>query len=611
MSDALLENKIDKLKERREVPLEDRWDVEAIYPSWNDWQNDLDTWVKPQNKPHWPEFNQYKGKLSQPSSLLEFIERSLLVDRHLSKLYTYAHLKHDEDVSEEKANQEYTRMVAFLYEYKEELSWFEPELLSLSQSQIDNLTANHLLAPYKNYLLKILRFKPYTLSKDEERLMALSGRAMETAQRAFGVFNNADVKFTPAKDSSGRELEMSHGKYHLYLRSKDRDLRRSAFQSMHSAFMAYENTLCELIQGQVQRHLFEKKARGYKSCLHAALFPHEVDESVYKSLISTVNQNLSSLHNYMGLRKKVLGFDNLHLYDVYVPMVSDVNFSISYEDAEKMVVDSVSILGDEYQNALKRGLSTDRWVDRYENARKRSGAYSSGCYDTRPYILMNYHGTLNDAMTLTHEAGHSMHSYMSCKNQPYQYSHYPIFLAEVASTFHEELLLQHLLAKVESKEQKAYLINQKIDDIRATFFRQTMFAEFELKIHELVEQDVPLTPAMLKQLYRDLNLKYFGDHMKVDEEIDIEWARIPHFYYNFYVYQYATGLSASCALAERVLSGEKGAKEQYLTFLSSGSSKFPLDTLADAGVDMRSSKPVEALIAKFNMLVAELQVLLA
>ncbi|MBM3208520.1 MAG: oligoendopeptidase F family protein, partial [Chlamydiae bacterium] len=218
---------------------------------------------------------------------------------------------------------------------------------------------------------------------------------------------------------------------------------------------------------------------------------------------------------------------------------------------------------------------------------------------------------LNDAMTLTHEAGHSMHSYMSCKNQPYQYSHYPIFLAEVASTFHEELLLQHLLAKVESKEQKAYLINQKIDDIRATFFRQTMFAEFELKIHELVEQDVPLTPAMLKQLYRDLNLKYFGDHMKVDEEIDIEWARIPHFYYNFYVYQYATGLSASCALAERVLSGEKGAKEQYLTFLSSGSSKFPLDTLADAGVDMRSSKPVEALIAKFNMLVAELQVLLA
>ena len=611
MADACFINTNDKIRERQEIPLGDRWDVEAIYSSWKHWQDDLDHFARPQSRPHWPEFNEFKGRLKEPSSLLECIEKSLLVDRHLSKLYTFAHLKHDEDVAEERANQEYTRMVALLYDFKEELSWFEPELLSLSQDQIDLLLATEALLPYKNYLLKILRFKPFTLSKNEERLMALAGRGMETAQRAFGVFNNADVKFQPAIDSSGKEYEMSHGKYHLYLRNKDRQLRKTAFQSMHNSFKSYENTLCELIQGQVQRHLFEKKARGYKSCLQAALFPHEVDEAVYRSLISTVNQNLSSLHRYIGLRKKILGYESLHLYDVYVPMVSDVNFSISYEDAEKMVIESVAILGKEYQTVLKNGLTKDRWVDRYENARKRSGAYSSGCYDTRPYILMNYHGTLNDAMTLTHEAGHSMHSYLSCKNQPYQYSHYPIFLAEVASTFHEELLLQHLMKNVKSNEEKAYLINQKIDDIRATFFRQTMFAEFELKIHEFVEQDVPLTPTLLKQFYRELNGKYFGEHMCIDDEIDIEWARIPHFYYNFYVYQYATGLSASSNLAQRVLGCETGAKDQYLRFLGSGSSKFPLETLADAGVDMRSSKPVEALIGKFNALVDQLEAVLA
>jgi len=502
-------------------------------------------------------------------------------------------------------------MVSYLYSFKEELSWVEPELLQLSDSIIKSLLSSPVLASYRLHLEKILRFKPHTLSQEMEKLMALSGKALETAQRAFGVFNNADIKFAPAVDNQGNCHEMSHGKYHLYLRSQDRELRRTAFQSLHKSFLSYENTLCELIQGQVQRHVFEKKARGYSSCLEAALFPHQIDQSVYKSLISNVHQNLHSLHKYAKLRKKLLGYNELHLYDIYVPIVAEVNLNMDYAQAEQVVIDSVHPLGKEYQDILRKGLTVDRWVDRYENARKRSGAYSSGCYDSSPYILMNFHGTLNDVLTLTHEAGHSMHTFMSCKHQPYQYSQYPIFLAEVASTFHEELLLKHLLEKVSSKAEKAFLINQKIDDIRATFFRQTLFAEFELKLHEWVENDVPLTPSLLKQEYRLLNQKYYGPDLVIDQDIDIEWARIPHFYYNFYVYQYATGLSASCALSQNVLQEGESARKKYIDFLSAGSSAFPLEILANAGVDMKSSEPVKALIQRFDQLVDELESLLS
>lgn len=607
---ASVEKKNDRVKERSEVPQEDRWNVEALYASWDAWGKDLEKWARPSQKPHWPELSVYKGKLSDPKVLVELFEKSFVIDRALSKLYTYAHLRHDEDVAAEEPNKSYTRMVSFLYEFREETSWVEPELLQLEEKALKNLLESPILKDYRIHLEKVIRFKPFTLSTEMEKLLALSGKALETSQRAFGVLNNADLKFASVTDSKGTLREVSHGKYHLYLRDPDRHLRKGAFHSLHDSFLSYENTLCELIQGQMQRHVFEKRARGYKSCLQAALFPHQVEESVYASLISAVHKNLPSLHRYINLRKKLLGYEELHLYDVYVPLVSDVNLSMDYKQAEDIVIESVHPLGKEYQEILRKGLTVDRWVDRYENARKRSGAYSSGCFDSSPYILMNFHGTLNDTLTLTHEAGHSMHTYMSCKHQPYQYSQYPIFLAEVASTFHEELLLQHLLSKVSSKEEKAFLINQKIDDIRATFFRQTMFAEFELKMHEWVEQDIPLTPQLLKQEYRALNQKYFGPGLVVDQEIDIEWARIPHFYYNFYVYQYATGLSASCALAEKVLSEGESARKKYLEFLSSGSSRYPLDTLELAGVDMRSSAPVEALIRRFEKLVDELENLL-
>ncbi|MCX6988901.1 MAG: oligoendopeptidase F [Chlamydiae bacterium] len=604
------EKTTDKVRDRNAIPAGDRWNVEALYDSWVDWEKDLEKWVRPLHTPHWPELEVYQGHLAEPQKLKELMDKTFFIDRHLSKLYTYAHLRHDEDVSAEIPNQAYTRMVSFLYAFREELAWFEPELLQLSDKQIQGLLESEVLKEYKVYLEKIVRFTPHTLSQEMERLMALSGKALETAQRAFSVFNNVDVKFPAIADSEGRMHELSHGKYQLYLRETDRVLRKNAFLGMHNLFKSYEHTFCELIQGQMQKHVFEKRARRFSSCLQAALFPCQIEEGVYAALIESVHKHLPSLHRYIALRKRLLGYDTLHLYDLHVPIVSDVKLSMSYNEAEQLVIDSVHPLGQEYQAVLKKGLMVDRWVDRYENINKRSGAYSSGCYDSSPYILMNYNGTINDVFTLTHEAGHSMHTYMSSKVQPYQYSSYPIFLAEVASTFHEELLLQHLMNRFSSREEKAFLINQKIDDIRGTFFRQSMFAEFELKMHELVEQDVPLTPGLLKQEYLRLNQKYFGPDLVIDDVIDVEWARIPHFYYNFYVYQYATGLSASCALAEKVLEGGEETRVKYLDFLSSGSSRPPLDTLALAGVDMNSPRPVEALMDRFNQLIGELEKIL-
>jgi oligoendopeptidase F len=378
-------------------------------------------------------------------------------------------------------------------------------------------------------------------------------------------------------------------------------LRQSAFEGIHRSFLKYENTLCELLSGQVQNSLFQTRSRNYPSCIEGALFPHQIDTSVYTGLIKAVRARLPSLHKYMKKRKEALKVDELHMWDLHVPLVQDVNLSFTYEEAEKLVIESVAPLGREYQEALSKGLLKGRWVDRYENARKRSGAYSSGCYDSMPYILMNYNGNFQDLMTLAHEAGHSMHSLNSNQHQPYQYSHYPIFLAEVASTFNEELMFLHLGKQELTKDQRRFLINQQIEDIRSTFFRQTMFAEFELKIHELAEQAVPLTPQLLKEIYHQLNVDYFGEALSVDTLIDIEWARIPHFYSHFYVYQYATGISAAHSLYRRVI--EENGREDYLKFLSSGSSHFPLELLKRAGVDMKSTQPVAALIDHFDHLV--------
>lgn len=590
--------------ERTEVKQEDRWNVEALYPSLEEWKKDFNRYQGDFG------LSPYKGRLHEgPALLEEVLKKYLTLERALTKLYTYAHLRHDEDVASDDHKQAYLLITARLHDFRQETAWMEPEFLQIPEEKLNQFLASEKLLPYKTYLEKIIHLKPHTLPAAQEELLALAGQALETPERAFGAFNNGDIKFPPVADSKGEMRDLTHGKYLLYLRSQDRTLRQNAFQMVHKSFSAYENTLCELISGQVQKHLFLKKARNFSSCLEAALYPYKIDPKVYLSLIDTVrSKGLPVLHEYLALRKKLLNVSELHMWDLHVPLIKEVDMAMEYPAAEKLVIEAVLPLGKEYQTDLSKGLLEERWVDRYENARKRSGAYSSGCYDSMPYILMNYQGNIHDVMTLAHEAGHSMHSLLSRRHQAYHDSHYPIFVAEVASTLNEELLLRRLLAQTPEKEKKAFLINQKIEDIRGTFFRQTMLAEFELKIHQLAEEGSPLTPALLKKEYRELNLAYLGSGVVVDSEIDIEWARIPHFYYNFYVYQYATGISAAHALTGII---EKEGPKNYLKFLSSGGSQYPLDLLRLAGVDMRKGTAVESTIAHFKQLTHELGQLLA
>lgn len=597
------------VKERSEVPQSDRWNVEAMFPTFDAWKKDFETVSRGNQKPHWPELAAYKGKLHESAPKLKSaLELFFFLDRALSTLYTYAHLRHDEDITNDEHKVAYSKALALVQDFQQEASWFEPELLALPDATMDGFLASPVLADYRFYLEKTIRVKPHMLSAEKEELMALAGQALQVSHKAFSAINDADFKFGTVLNSKGKELELTHGLYGLYIRDQDRTLRKNAFMQMHGTYSKYENTLCELINGQVQSHVFNMRARKYKSSLEASLFPRNIDTAVYHALIQAVNEELGSLHKYVELRKRLPGVDQLHLYDMYVPLSADVDIRMPYLEAEEIVVESVAPLGSEYQNALRKGFKEQRWVDRYENKNKRSGAYSSGCYDSMPYILMNYKDVLKDVLTLAHEAGHSMHSLLSHNNQPYQYGDYPIFLAEVASTFNEELLMRLLLERLKSKEEKIFLLTQKIEDIRTTLFRQTMFAEFELFIHDMAEKNIPLTPKLLKEEFRKLNAKYFGPAVVIDEQADIEWARIPHFYYNFYVYQYATGISAALALAERVVKGGNAEREAYLSFLKAGSSKYPIEILQMAGVDMRSPQPVKAAISKFSSLIDQLKV---
>lgn len=596
------------MKERKEVSAQDKWNVEALYSGFEAWEKEFNE-TKEAIKTLTPKF---KGHLKEGTSIFKAaLELYLNLERKLDKLYTYAHLRHDEDITEDQAKSANDRISALFFDFRAEVSWFEPEILALDDATIQNYLKSPELGSFRFYIEKIVRVKPHILSADKEALIAIAGKALQTPPKAFSALNNADIKFKQVKDSSGQSHDLTHGLYQLYLRSPDRILRENAFKSMHGEFFNLENTMAELLNGGVQSHIFNAKARHFPNALNAALFQNNIPVAVYHSLIQNVHQGLSSLHRYINLRKKILKVSQLHLYDMYVPLVPSVDIKMDYEIAEKVVIESVAPLGRDYQNILQSGFLKEKWVDRYENKNKRSGAYSSGCYDSFPYILMNYRGLLRDAFTLAHEAGHSMHSYWSRKAQAYHDSHYSIFLAEVASTFNEELLMHDILKKVTKKEERIYLINEKLEDIRATFFRQTMFAEFELWLHQTAEAAIPLTPSLIKSKYLELNALYFGKEAFIDQEIAIEWARIPHFYYNFYVYQYATGISAALYLSEKVLSGDTQACDAYLTFLKSGGSGYPIDLLKQAGVDMTTAAPVQSTLRKFDHLVSELESLLS
>lgn len=593
-------------KTRSELKNQDKWNVEALYPTPQAWTAEFEELKGRERAPRWPQIISYKGRLHDPASVASLFEIYFGLDRKLAKLHTYAHLRMDEDLGNDLFKKDYGLISGLYHDYQHECAWIEPELLRMNEADFQHLSAHPELRPFNFFLEKIGRMRPHTLSGEQEELFALSGKALDAPSRAFSALNNADLAFQPAVDEKGKEHPLTNGSYLSYMRSTDRHLRKSAFQNLHKGFEAHANTIAELLQGQIQAHLYNAKARKYQTCVEAALFPHGIETSVYENLIGAVRRGHPVMHRYVALRKKLLGLSELHYYDLVVPIVENVQLSMTYPEAVAAVVESVGLLGSEYQRDVLEGLTQDRWVDVYETPRKRSGAYSSGCYDSMPYILLNYQGTMNDVLTLAHETGHSMHSLLSRRTQPYIYSHYPIFVAEVASTFNEQLLLKELKGKVKSKKELAYLINYEIEGIRATIFRQTMFAEFELQTHKWAEQGTPLTPTLLKEYYMQLNHDYYGPDLILDKELEIEWARIPHFYYNFYVYQYATGLSAALALFEKAQSSPD-ARKRYLEFLSSGGSRYPIDLLLHAGVDMRSSAPIDAAMKRFSKLLDELE----
>lgn len=590
---------------RQEIPSTDRWNVEALYPTPEAWVQEFKQ-IQTSAK---GSLTSFRGRLKDPKETRALLEAYLELDRRLMKLHTYAHMRHDEDLGNDQFKSGYGQVMGLINDFQLETSWIEPELMSLGEKEFKELLSHSSLAPYRFHLEKIGRMRPHTLSPQMEELMALNGKSLDTAHKAFSALNNADMTFKSAFNSKGEEQPLTHGSYMAYMRSPDRELRRTSFENMSQGYEAHINTLTELIQGQVESHLFSTKARKFGSCLESALFPHQVDPAVYTNLIQAVRSRLPLIHEYVALRKKMLKLDQIHMYDLYAPLVGEAETEMSYLEAREAVITSVAPMGTAYQTALKKGLVEERWVDVYENAKKRSGAYSTGCYDSMPYILMNYQGTLNDVLTLAHEAGHSMHSLLSRKNQPYIYAQYPIFVAEVASTFNEQLLLQHLKTKAKSKQDLAFLVNYQIEGICATIMRQTMFAEFELQIHRWVEEGTPLTPTLLKKYWLELSRDYYGPEIVLDPGVEVGWARIPHFYYNFYVYQYATGLSASLALFEKA--GKSSAnRDKYLEFISSGGSKFPLDLLERAGVDMRTPAPVNAAFDHFAGLLKEFKQLL-
>ncbi len=594
------------MKERKDIPLKDTWDLTTLYEVKGKWEAEFQQ-AKKNLDEGCKKIIEGKGKLYQSDILKAILQEYFDFSQLLERLYTYAHLKADEDTVNEENKIQYHKVLSLFYQFKHVSSFVEPEILHLPEPEFHALLTNPSLDLFHSYLKKLFDQKAHVLPKEQEELLSLGGMALQSPSKAFSAFNNADIRFEEVKDSKGETHELSHGLYQLYLKSSDRQLRQESFTSMHSAYLSHQFTLCELLSGHVESHVFNMKTRKFSSSLEAALFPYQIHTDIYHTLIDTVGKNLSSLHRYVALRKKWMKLSKIHIYDLYTPIFSDVHYEVNYEKACGLVIESLTPLGSEYQNVLEQGLSKQRWVDIYENKNKRSGAYSSGCYESYPYILLNFHGTMSDLMTLSHEAGHSMHSYYSNKHQPYPYASYSIFLAEIASTFHEELTFRHLLKQAVSKEEKIFLINQKIDGMRATFFRQTMFAEFELMIHRMAESSIPLTPQVVRDHYLELNKKYFGPEFEPEELLSVEFLRIPHFYSNFYVYQYATGIAAAHAFAKNVI--EKGKKEDYIKFISSGSYYYPVDLLQQVGIQMKSPQVYLDFIKEFDGLLDELEAL--
>ncbi len=588
------------IPERKEIKENDKWDLKSLIPDDEEWEKLYKNLESKING-----YDSFKGRMGE--SLETFrtsLEFDMNISREVEKIYTYAHLRSDEDKTNQFSLAMYQRSVNLYTRISELSSFMTPEIQEIDEAVINSYMYDPSMKDYRFFLEKIIRFKPHTLTKEMEQIIAMMGEIAQAPSQIFSQLDNADMTFGVIADSEGNETELSHGNFSTFLQDPDREVRRQAFFQYYQSYKNLKNTVASTLDHSNKKDSFYARVRKFSNSREASLFSDNMPEKVYDNLVSTVRSNTAPLFKYLDLRKEALNLDKLHFYDTYVSIVSDVNFTMTYEEAVETCVKSLAPLGEDYTSIMKEGL-LNGWVDRYENKGKRSGAYSSGCYDSPPYILLNYEDkNINSLYTLIHEAGHSMHSYYSKHAQPYILSDYTIFVAEVASTFNETLLSRYLLDLYkDDPKMQAYILNREIDNIRATLYRQTMFAEFETRSHNIVEQNDPLTLEVIQRVYKELLDTYFGDKMYIDDVLTLECLRIPHFYSAFYVYKYATGLSAAIALADKVLSEGAPARDAYLGFLKLGGSKYPLDELIDAGVDMSSPDPIVKAIKHFGELV--------
>ena len=596
---------VKKVPERSEVNLKDTWDLSPLYAKEADWEKGLEE-LREQKGRMW----KWKGKLHRGEDLTAALEEERQIDLMAERLGQYAHLRVAEDGGDGAARDRALRLEHLTTQLAEETAWFMPELMQIGDAEWAVLVKHPCLAEWQGKLERIRRYRPHVLGEGEERLMALAGPALGGPDEIFSQLTNVDFRFGTVRDEDGSEIELSHGTFASLLQRQSAEVRRTAWKQYYTEFEQHAFSLAATLASSVKGDVFRAKARKYPSARAQSLFPDRVPEKVYDNLVATVRKNLKPLQRYHRLRRKVLGLKELKSADLQVPLVAAAKRKTKYEEAADLVTMACRPLGGEYQKVLGEGLGKARWVDRYENRGKRSGAFSSGSYQNPPYILMNYReDVLSDVYTLAHEAGHSMHTWMSHRAQPYQDAHYPILLAEVASTFNEELLTHHLLEGParEDKTLRAYILNRQIDDIRGTLYRQVMFAEFERRIHEAEETGVALTLDFFRICYRELLEAYLGEAMEIEAPLELECLRIPHFYSAFYVYKYAIGISAAMALSDKVLAGDGHAVQRVHGFLKSGGSRPPLETLRAAGVDMESPEPVEAALALFERRVEELE----
>lgn len=596
----------EKIPSRQELAREDTWAIEDLYETDEAWLSDLE-----KLKALGARLPGYAGKISADAkTLLEYQRLGEEISLLLDSLANYAQRKSDEDTRNPVYQDLTGKLTKVWVQLGADTAFEVPELLSISDERMEEFHREEPeLQLYRRHFDVIRRKKEHILSESEEKLLAMAGEMAGTPEEVYSLFADADLTFRPVLDRDGNEHPITQGSYIAAMESPDRTLRKNAFESLYAGFGAYKNSVAAMLCGQVKQLEFFSKARRYASPLEASLDATEVPVGVYHALIEAVHQNLDKLHRYMRLRKKLLGVDELHMYDLYTPLIETSQKRIPFDEAKKTVVQALGVMGERYGAILQEGFQ-NRWIDVYENTGKRSGAYSAGAR-VHPYVLLNYTGTLDSEFTLAHEMGHAIHSYLSNKTQPVVYADYVIFVAEVASTCNEALLMQHLLSTTSEKKERAYLINHFLEQFRTTLYRQTMFAEFELRMAELSAQGVTLTAEVLCEEYRKLNALYYGDDVVLDDEIALEWARIPHFYYNYYVFQYATGYAAAIALSEGILREGVPAVERYLGFLSGGCSKSPIELLRGAGVDMTTAEPVSRALETFGRLLDEMEALTA